>query len=291
MEEGRGLTIRPIARIHSELGSKFGAPRQSGVVPELRAEVVFEEEFRREEAVRGLEGFSHIWLIWEFSENRRRDWSPTVRPPRLGGNTRLGVFATRSPVRPNPLGLSCVRLEAVEPGPSCASPGPTWWTGRPSTTSSPTCPTRTRTRRRAAASPPPTGSGGWRWTYPPPGGGAAGGKAARPARRAGAGPAPGLSGLGGPGIRHVLRRVRGEVHRLRRRAQGAVRREGRKMTARRKRARPGNRAGFLQLGQAIRRKPPGSSSAPGPPRRGRRWPWGPARRRSGRQSRRGRRPS
>ena len=117
MEEGRGLTIRPIARIHSELGSKFGAPRQSGVVPELRAEVVFEEEFRREEAVRGLEGFSHIWLIWEFSENRRRGWSPTVRPPRLGGNTRLGVFATRSPVRPNPLGLSCVRLEAVEPGP------------------------------------------------------------------------------------------------------------------------------------------------------------------------------
>ena len=105
--------MKPIARIHSDFATKFGIPRQSGVVGSLQAEIVFEPEFRSRDAVRGLEAFSHIWLIWEFSENVRADWSPTVRPPRLGGNVRMGVFATRSPFRPNPIGLSCVRLEDI----------------------------------------------------------------------------------------------------------------------------------------------------------------------------------
>ena len=113
-------TLRPIARIRNGFATKFGIPRQSGLVPELRAEIVFEPEFRVPEAVRGLDGFSHIWLLWEFSEAVREDgaWSPTVRPPRLGGNERMGVFATRSPYRPNPIGLSCVKLEGVELTPS-----------------------------------------------------------------------------------------------------------------------------------------------------------------------------
>lgn len=106
--------MKPIARIHSDFATKFGIPRQSGVVGSLQAEIIFEPEFRSRDAVRGLEAFSHIWLIWEFSENVRADWSPTVRPPRLGGNVRMGVFATRSPFRPNPIGLSCVRLERVD---------------------------------------------------------------------------------------------------------------------------------------------------------------------------------
>lgn len=104
----------PIATIRTGFSSKFGIPRQSGLVPELKGTIVFAPEFRNADALRGLEGFSHIWLIWEFSEAVRQDWSPTVRPPRLGGNTRLGVFATRSPFRPNPIGLSCVRLESIE---------------------------------------------------------------------------------------------------------------------------------------------------------------------------------
>ena len=107
-------TIRPIARIRCDLPTKFGVPRQAGLVEELEATVVFEPEYRNPDALRGLEGFSHIWLIWQFSEALREGWSPTVRPPRLGGNTRMGVFATRSPFRPNALGLSCVRLLAVE---------------------------------------------------------------------------------------------------------------------------------------------------------------------------------
>ena len=106
--------MRPIAHIHSDFSTKFGIPRQSGVVESLQAEIVFEPEFRSRDAVRGLDGYSHIWLIWEFSENVRAGWSPTVRPPRLGGNVRMGVFATRSPFRPNPIGLSCVRLERIE---------------------------------------------------------------------------------------------------------------------------------------------------------------------------------
>lgn len=109
------MEITPIAYIRSDFQEKFGIPRQSGLVEALRAEVIFAPEYRVPEAVRGLEDFSHIWLIWEFSQARREGWSPTVRPPRLGGNRRLGVFATRAPFRPNALGLSAVRLEAVEP--------------------------------------------------------------------------------------------------------------------------------------------------------------------------------
>lgn len=106
--------LRPIAHIENDFDSKFGIPRQSGVCATLKSRIVFTPEFRLPEALHGIEGYSHIWLIWQFSENLRDNWSPTVRPPRLGGNTRMGVFATRSPFRPNPLGLSCVKLEAVE---------------------------------------------------------------------------------------------------------------------------------------------------------------------------------
>ncbi len=106
--------IRPIARIRCDLKEKFGVPRQAGIVEALEGRIVFEPEFRDPEALRGIEGFSHLWLIWQFSEAVRQDWSPTVRPPRLGGNTRMGVFATRSPFRPNALGLSCVRLLGLE---------------------------------------------------------------------------------------------------------------------------------------------------------------------------------
>ncbi len=132
------MEIRPIAHIHTEFPEKFGIPRQSGLAKSLRGRIVFEPEYRNPDALRGLEGFSHLWLIWEFSANRSRrhpepphrhpepssrhpeldsgtpSWQPTVRPPRLGGNDRLGVFATRSPFRPNPLGLSCVKLESLE---------------------------------------------------------------------------------------------------------------------------------------------------------------------------------
>lgn len=111
------VPMKIIARIHSDFPSKFGIPRQSGLVEALKARVVFEPDFRSPEAVRGLEGFSHIWLIWQFSKAVREDWSPTVRPPRLGGNARMGVFATRSPFRPNPIGLSSVRLAGVESTP------------------------------------------------------------------------------------------------------------------------------------------------------------------------------
>ena len=107
------VPMKIIARIHSDFPSKFGIPRQSGLVEELKAELVFEPEYRNPEALRGIEGFSHIWLIWLFSEAVRASWSPTVRPPRLGGNTRMGVFATRSPFRPNPIGLSAVRLDGI----------------------------------------------------------------------------------------------------------------------------------------------------------------------------------
>ena len=108
--------IRPIARYYGDLGEKFGVPRQAGVVEELEGRVVFEPQYRDPEALRGIEGFDRLWLIWQFSENLRKEgaWSPTVRPPRLGGNTRMGVFATRSPFRPNALGLSCVRLLGIE---------------------------------------------------------------------------------------------------------------------------------------------------------------------------------
>ena len=107
-------TLRPIARIQSDFSEKFGIPRQSGLVEALRARVVFAPEYRVREAFRGLEGFTHIWLVWGFSQNVEAGWSPTVRPPRLGGNARMGVFATRSPFRPNPIGLSCVELLAID---------------------------------------------------------------------------------------------------------------------------------------------------------------------------------
>ena len=106
--------VKPIARIHSPFMTKFGIPRQSGVAGAVGAEIVFEPEYRNPDAVRGLDEYSHIWLIWQFSESVRDDWSPTVRPPRLGGNKRVVVFASRSPFRPNPIGLSLVKLEGIE---------------------------------------------------------------------------------------------------------------------------------------------------------------------------------
>lgn len=106
--------MRAIARVHSDFPTKFGVPRQSGLVNALESTLVFEPEFRGEDALRGLEGFSHLWLVWVFHRTARRDWSPTVRPPRLGGNARMGVFATRSPFRPNPIGLSAVELAGME---------------------------------------------------------------------------------------------------------------------------------------------------------------------------------
>ena len=108
------IKITPIAHMKSDFSTKFGIPRQSGLVQELRSTIVFQPEFRNADALRGIEGFSHLWIIWQFSEAVRTEWSPTVRPPRLGGNTRIGVFATRSPFRPNNLGLSCVKLLGVE---------------------------------------------------------------------------------------------------------------------------------------------------------------------------------
>ena len=107
------IQMKVIARIHSDFPTKFGIPRQSGIVPVVST-IVFEPEYRVDEALRGIEGYSHLWLIWEFSQAVREDWSPTVRPPRLGGNTRMGVFATRSPFRPNPIGLSSVKLVGME---------------------------------------------------------------------------------------------------------------------------------------------------------------------------------
>lgn len=109
------MEIKPLAHIRTDFPEKFGIPRQSGLAKTLRGRIVFEPEYRNPDALRGLEEFSHIWLIWEFSANRSTSsWQPTVRPPRLGGNAHMGVFATRSPFRPNPLGLSCVRVDSIE---------------------------------------------------------------------------------------------------------------------------------------------------------------------------------
>ena len=112
------ITICPIAHMRSDFPTKFGIPRQSGLVQELHSTIVFEPEYRNPDTLRGMEGFSHLWLIWQFSEAVRDNWSPTVRPPRLGGNVRMGVFATRSPFRPNNLGLSCVKLLGIEETPN-----------------------------------------------------------------------------------------------------------------------------------------------------------------------------
>ena len=108
------FNFKTIARIRSDFPEKFGIPRQSGILKELKSTIIFEKEFRNIEALRGLDGFSHLWLLWIFSENIRDTWKPTVRPPRLGGNTRLGVFATRSSFRPNPLAISCVKIEKIQ---------------------------------------------------------------------------------------------------------------------------------------------------------------------------------
>ena len=110
------MEIKPIAHIHTAFPEKFGVPRQSGLAKSLKGTIIFEKEYRNADALRGLEGFSHLWLIWEFSANRRTEgeWQPTVRPPRLGGNAHMGVFATRSPFRPNPLGLSCVKIAGID---------------------------------------------------------------------------------------------------------------------------------------------------------------------------------
>lgn len=108
------MEMKVIAHIRSDFPTKFGIPHQSGRIEELKADIIFEPEYRNPEAFRGLEEYTHVWLIWEFSKAVRKDWSPTVRPPRLGGNVRKGVFATRSPFRPNPIGLSSVKLDGVE---------------------------------------------------------------------------------------------------------------------------------------------------------------------------------
>ena len=108
------FSMKVIARIHSDFSTKFGVPRQSGLVDELEATIIFEPEYRNSDALRGLDGFSHLWLVWVFDQAVRKDWSPTVRPPRLGGNQRMGVFATRSPFRPNPIALSSVKLAGIE---------------------------------------------------------------------------------------------------------------------------------------------------------------------------------
>lgn len=129
------ITHEVIAHIFTEYNEKFGIPRQSGIANAVKGIIQFEPEYRYPESLRGLEGFSHIWLIWEFSENKGKDWSPTVRPPRLGGNTRMGVFATRSPFRPNPIGLSCVVIDEILPetedGPVIIVRGPDLLNGTP----------------------------------------------------------------------------------------------------------------------------------------------------------------
>ncbi|NLC33169.1 MAG: tRNA (N6-threonylcarbamoyladenosine(37)-N6)-methyltransferase TrmO, partial [Clostridiales bacterium] len=111
------MNIQPIAHIKTDFPTKFGIPRQSGLAPNLEATIIFEPAYRSPQALRGIEGFSHLWLIWGFSANTDKAWSPTVRPPRLGGDARMGVFATRSSFRPNGLGLSCVRLLGLEDSP------------------------------------------------------------------------------------------------------------------------------------------------------------------------------
>ncbi len=111
--KGNDMDIKAIAHIKSDFPTKFGLPRQSGIVEELKSYIVFEKEYSVPEAFRGLSDYTHVWVIWGFSEAVRESWSPTVRPPRLGGNKRMGVFATRSPFRPNPIGLSCVKLNKI----------------------------------------------------------------------------------------------------------------------------------------------------------------------------------
>lgn len=151
------IPMKIIATLHGAFPTKFGIPRQSGLVEDLEATVVFEPEYRNPDALRGLEGFSHLWLIWSFSQAIRPHWSPTVRPPRLGGNTRMGVFATRSPFRPNPIGLSSVRLKGIVQhptlGPVFTWPGQISWMGPLFLTSSHTSPIPMPIPRPPAALP------------------------------------------------------------------------------------------------------------------------------------------
>ena len=206
--ETEPILVRPIARIQTDFAGKFGVPRQSGLVPELRGRILFEPAFRSPEAVRGLEEFSHIWLLWHFSAAapEGETFSPTVRPPRLGGNVRLGVFATRSPFRPNRIGLSCVRLERVEPdtpdGPVLHVLGADLMDGTPILDVKPYLPARSLRRIYDKGSPPgpvrhPAGADG----------SSAAGPAGRSPGRAGAGPPAFLSERPGPGLRLRLRRT------------------------------------------------------------------------------------
>ena len=151
--ETTGRIMRPVAYIKSDFTSKFGIPRQSGLA-DLEAEIHFYPEYQNPEAVRGLEEYSHLWLIWEFSQAIRKEWSPTVRPPKLGGNTRVGVFATRSPFRPNPIGLSSVQLTGVTLNPQ---------DGPRSTTSNPTSLMPTATPKHVEASQPLTATTTFRY--------------------------------------------------------------------------------------------------------------------------------
>lgn len=164
--------MKIVARIQSEFPQKFGIPRQSGLVEELKAAIVFEPEYRIPQALRGLEGFSHIWLIWLFSEAAQSGWSPTVRPPRLGGNTRMGVFATRSPFRPNPIGLSAVRLDGVRQdeklGPVLLVSGADLMDGTPILDIKPYLPFADAIRWQAEALPSKSGVYIYRWTFPLP---------------------------------------------------------------------------------------------------------------------------
>lgn len=112
--ESEIIRMNIIAKVHTDFKTKFGLPRQSGLIPELKGRIIFEPEYRQPEAFRGLEGFSHIWILWKFSESKKEHWAATVTPPRLGGKKRVGVFATRSPFRPNDIGMSCVKLESIE---------------------------------------------------------------------------------------------------------------------------------------------------------------------------------
>ena len=165
------MTLKVIAHIHTAFPTKFGIPRQSGLVDSLRGEVIFTPEYRNADAVRGLEDFSHIWLVWQFSGAVRDSWSPTVRPPRLGGNTRMGVFATRSPFRPNPLGLSSVKLEAIEHrpdvGPVLIVRGADLMDGTPIYDIKPTFPTPTAIRTLPRALPGRPGCTCCRWSSRP----------------------------------------------------------------------------------------------------------------------------
>ena len=139
------FAVNVIARLRCDFTDKFGVPRQAGLAEHVCSRVVFEPEYRNPDALRGIEGFSHLWLLWRFDRVRQKDWSPTVRPPRLGGNRRMGVFATRSPFRPNPVGLSCVRLLRVE------------W-------DAPDGPTPTPAPTPPAATPIPCRRDAWRWS-------------------------------------------------------------------------------------------------------------------------------